>query len=196
MTPVDELGEEDLRRALVYERLRAEYLTLRRRNTAAQATMPLEGTNANVYQVGYTPGQILSTRETSPTSSVLTGILLPLGYRDEYAMPIRPVGGSKSRKQPDIPAFSGKDLNDAKLFLYYLELAFLNNEESFRRDKDKIVYALLQLKGDAESKAMRVYNLGVIATSTQLEFKEFIINTVTDLANRELTLILRYERAS
>jgi len=81
---------------------------------------------------------MLGLRETSPAYSTTT-----LSEGEEQAYRTRYLGGSKSRKQLDILPFYGKDLYDAKLFLYRLELAFLNNEASFIRDKDKIVYALL-----------------------------------------------------
>jgi len=43
---------------------------------------------------------------------------------------------------------------------------------------------------------MRVWNVGAIETGIWPMFKEFIMNTVTDPANRELTLMLRYEQAT
>ncbi|OBW65407.1 MAG: Uncharacterized protein AUREO_004290 [Aureobasidium pullulans] len=179
------VDEDDLRRMIARERLRAEYLALRERNRVAQQP------TVNDLHAGNTPGGMLGSRETSPAYSTATP-----SEGEEQAYRTRHSGGSKSRKQPDIPPFHGKDLHDAKLFLHRLELAFLNNEASFIRDKDKIVHALLWLKGDAEAKAMRVWNAGAIETGTWPMFKEFIMNTVTDPANRELTLMLRYEQAT
>ena len=190
---VDDLDSDDLRRAIARERLRAEYLSLRERNRIAQE-VPHIGFNRD--HAGGTPGIALETRESSlaPTSAPaapesVTSVEAP-------AIPLRRPGESRSRKQPDIPTFYGKDLQDAKLFIYRLELAFLNNPAQYLSDSERITQGLTWLKGDAEAKAMRVWDASAIATGTWLDFREFIMNTVTDPANRELSLMLRYERAT
>lgn len=207
----DQPSLEDIERLIAYEEARAELLRLRAenegitlrtqriRNAGHTPAQPASDVGSWLNEMGASHADRMGTApaphslEPSPLGNETPRSVLT--YAPSEVTQVAASAPSRTRKQPDIPPFNGKKMDDAILFLNRLSLAFDNNEACFQTDKDKIVYGLTYVRGEAEKKAMREFGEDARHTKTWKEFKDFIMNTVQDPVNRQLTLMCEYEDA-
>jgi len=195
---------DELREAIEYEKLLEELQERRALRRQGDAAAPLAATNlfANprldrLRMEDQTDSR--SQSEQSDSEPRTDDGLEDLNVGESVEPPLRgrTTAATKThRKQRNIPLFNGKEMKEAKLFLHRLELAFENNPIDYPTTTDKIVFALQWLDGEAEEKALLTYDAVARRTHTWGQFKQFIMDTVVDPTNREISVMQRYERAA
>lgn len=98
-------------------------------------------------------------------------------------------------KVKDPKPFRGESIKEAREFIRHLKMVFVNSNME-HDDRKKVLYSAMWLGGDAAESWHNEHDIEALAPEyTWADFQAFVRNTVGDPANRQLSVILEYEKA-
>lgn len=161
---------DTLRREIEIEEMEARLFDLRRRRGA-----------------GGTPvGRAVSDFDEDDSGSNVGSSASAHAFRSSAA-------GKPRLKEPEV--FRGKTLKEAGEFMQSLELVFALAPESYRGDREKVLYGVMYLAGEPRETWHHNHNLTELGSYSWSDFKRFVLDAVEDPANRTLSVTVAYEEA-
>ena len=90
----------------------------------------------------------------------------------------------------------GENIKEARGFLRELDLIFALSHHAYREDRDKVLYGIMYLAGEAHERWHNNYTIDDVGeVHTYNDFRAFVRDTVGDPANRMLSVTLEYKKA-
>lgn len=105
----------------------------------------------------------------------------------------RPLANRPRLKEPD--SFKGRTLKEAREFIRSLELVFALSMDTYRYDREKVLYGVMFLAGEPRETWHHNHSVNELGEYSWAAFKNFVLDSVEDPVNRSLSVTVAYEAA-
>lgn len=163
------------------ERLRAERNNLRQQLEADELEAEVEQLR-RLLDAGATPvGSAADLRESTPSA--------PNSEADSVPRAI----ASRPRLKEPTP-FKGDTIKEARNFIRDLEVIFALAASTYPTDREKVLYGVMFLAGEAHESWHQNYSINDLEGHTFEDFARFVRDAVGDPINRSIDVTLQYDR--
>lgn len=111
----------------------------------------------------------------------------------ETSLPVRTALSSRPRLKEPTP-FKGNTIKESRNFIRELEVTFAITAGTYPTDREKVLYGVMFLAGEAHEAWHQQNSINDIDDYTFQEFKDFVRNAVGDPVNRSISVTLQYDR--